>query len=241
MVMAPQERGIPPVGADFYHSVGLLQGERHRFLGEDGLGPGLGSLDRQEGPTLGVGANGHDIQRFLLVHFQGVGIEGLEAVTFPENLQACLIPLGPGHQLHLGTIPQGLGVGTGQPLVARVVMVVKPAMDVHLGGNALGVFHLVGRIPMGALAVRPVPFGDVVEDSRPSQADHPGTILWPRSLLRRGRGRRAQGEAGSGGNAQGQGRSHEVSSNHACPPYVSGRPPAGAMTGISANGLELIV
>ena len=149
----PAAKRDTPVGADLYHAVRLLQGEGHGLLGEDGLGSGLGSLDRQEGPALGVGADGHDIQRLLFVHFQGVGIEGLEAVAIPENLQAAHIPLGSGHQLDLGAIPQGLGVGRGQSLVARVVVVVKLAMGVHFGGNALGVLHLVGRIPPGALAV----------------------------------------------------------------------------------------
>ena len=193
-------QGNAGLGAGVDHVVGLLQGEGHGLVHEDTLHAGLHRLDRQEGAALGVGGDGQDVQVLLLVHLQGVGVEGGDAVALTEHGQPLLVAVGAGHQVHLGAVPDGLGVGGHQPLLAGMVVVVELAVDVQpVGGGALGALQVVLGSPCrnpGCSRSRACP----CRRARPSSpgpprrrdtspfpsswagrpAPHPGKARWPK-------------------------------------------------------------
>ena len=155
------------IGAGPDHAVGFLQGVAHGFLGEDPLGAQFCGLGGEKGPALGIDGHGHDIELLLLHHLHAVGIEGLDAVAFAKGLEPFPVAVGAGHQLHFRTIPQRFGIGGGESFISRVVVVVEAPVDVQLGRGPVGVIHIeaIGD------ALR-----QVVEQSHPAQADHPGPI-----------------------------------------------------------------
>ena len=211
-------QGHAGLGAGVDHVVGLFQGEGHGLVHEDPLHSGFHRLDRQEGAAPGVGGDGQDVQVLLLVHLQGVGVERLDAVALAEHVQALLVPVGAGHQVHLGPVPDGLGVGGHQSLFARVVVVVELAVDLQpVGGGALGALQVVLGSLVGTPNVVIVPLSHVIEHTHPAQTHHAAPVLFAGFAWRPagGAGRRHPSKPGS--RCGGQGRLDEFTSDHKKP------------------------
>ena len=139
----------------------------HRLFRENALGPTLHRQASQIGPVSGVGGDGDDVRPLSPQHLLRVFVDRFDTVAFCKDLPSLAIPLRRRHQFHFGAVIDGLGVGGGQTRCAGVVVVVKPAVHVHLRRRTLDVVH----VPH-AHALR-----QVVQHAHPSQSDYGATVL----------------------------------------------------------------
>ena len=79
----------------------------------------------------GIGTHRDDIWPLLSQHGLGVLVERLDPIALAIGFQPLGIAIGSDDRLHLGPIPQRLGIRSGIALVAGVVVVVEFAMDVQ--------------------------------------------------------------------------------------------------------------
>ena len=139
----------------------------HRLFRDDTLGPALDGQTGKMRAVFGIGTHRDNIWPLLSQHGLGVLVERLNPIALAKGFQPLGVAVGGNDRLHLGPVPQRLGIRGGIALVAGMIVVVEFAMDVQRRRRPVDIVDFKAVSDSGC---------QIVEQAHPAQADNCGAI-----------------------------------------------------------------